>query len=268
MTDFSPALSIEQLATLVAANDYALTGKTFHAIRDFFLTLARQPDYAALLARLAPEFGRDEFLTCVDDLGAPRSIPTKTLSDFRETQAAHPRFAAWFQEAPGGVLLPSRWLCHMTGLRHKTVHLFIDPPALPDTTLIQVRATDRPESPGCFDLAVAGHVSDTLSESEALYREMGEELGLSPHAVTDVMRINGYAHVSENTPPFRNAEYHAVYRCRLTLAGWAAVRTSEEVAAIALFSTAELARLMTLHPERFAPGIKDSYKFYLAAAKN
>ena len=53
-----------------------------------------------------------------------------------------------------GVTAP-RWLCHLLGLCHRTVHLVLWTPQ--DLLVLQVRSR-RVDWPGMLDLAVTGHV--------------------------------------------------------------------------------------------------------------
>ena len=73
-----------------------------------------------------------------------------------------------------GVTAP-RWLCHLLGLCHRTVHLVLRTPQ--DLLVLQVRSR-RVDWPGMLDLAVTGHVRAGLSWEEAIRAEAGEELGL------------------------------------------------------------------------------------------
>ena len=73
-----------------------------------------------------------------------------------------------------GVIAP-RWLCHLMGLCHRTVHLVLRTPQ--DWLVLQMRSR-RVDWPGMLDLAVTGHVRAGLSWEEAIRAEAAEELGL------------------------------------------------------------------------------------------
>ena len=73
-----------------------------------------------------------------------------------------------------GVVAP-RWLCHLMGLCHRTVHLVLRTPQ--DWLALQVRGR-HVDWPGRLDLSVTGHVRAGLSWQQAMQREAAEELGL------------------------------------------------------------------------------------------
>ncbi len=86
-----------------------------------------------------------------------------------------------------GVIAP-RWLCHLMGLCHRTVHLVLRTPQ--DWLVLQMRSR-RVDWPGMLDLAVTGHVRAGLSWEEAIRAEAAEELGL------DLAERRGHARVFE-----------------------------------------------------------------------
>jgi isopentenyldiphosphate isomerase len=215
----------------------------------------------------APEYGRDEFFLPVDGCGEPVYPDAGTLAEARELLARYPEAAHWWRLADGSpsALLVARWLCHLTGIRHRTVQLFIDHPTLPGLTLVQVRSLDKIEAPGTFDMPVAGHVTGTESVEAALAHELAEELGLALEDLQDLHSIGAYEGIS---PPiegrvWRNREWRVVYRSRLKPDALARIRFADgEVAAIALFTVEELRALVRAYPERVASGLTGSLHLY------
>jgi isopentenyldiphosphate isomerase len=219
---------------------------------------------------MAPEYERLEFLLCVDHQGNAVTTPEKILKDFHETVARYPSFGSWFREAKLAecdepVLLVARWLCHLVGFRHVTVHAFIDHPTLTDHTLVQVRGVDKAESPGCFDLPMAGHVVGLELVEKTLFTELAEELRLERDALCGLTRLGSYEYRQPpGQPSFRNAEYRVVFWSRLITDAWLKVSAADdEVAAIAAFSLAELEGMLARFPERIASGLKASFPLYL-----
>lgn len=240
-----------------------LDATAYLAAQRLFARAAADAGLLATLRAMSPEYGRDEFLLPVDEAGAPAFPPDGVLADFRRQLARRPAFGRWFQEAEYGgrpVLLAARWLCHLAGLRHRAVLLFLDHPTRADCTLMQVRGLSRPEAPGCFDLPVAGHVPGTATPEEALAAEMAEELGLRAEDVVDLRPVGAYASAAPDENAARcNAEYRQVYRARVAAGFMDRARFADgEVAALALFSLEELRALLAAQPERAAAGLAES----------
>jgi isopentenyldiphosphate isomerase len=283
---------LARLRAAATASGHVLDLTTYRAAHDLFARCDAGPAGAAALAALAPEYGQPEYLASVDAGGRSEHHPRELIEDFQAFAARRAGFRAWFQpaldeglpvsawpwrstgfrawfqpaldEGERPVLLAARWLCHLAGLRHRTVQLFIDHPSLRAYTLIQVRALSRPEAPGAFDLPVAGHVAGLAPVGEALLREMEEELGLSSDGV-EALAFLGACNYEE--PPanlsWRNYEHRAVFRCRLAPGGLAGLRLqSSEVAAICIFPVEELVALLKRFPERIASGLRESFVLY------
>jgi 8-oxo-dGTP pyrophosphatase MutT (NUDIX family) len=242
------------------------------AIRGLFrVAAAARGGPSAAMQAVAPEYGRPEYLANVDQEGNAVLASQDALRDYRDLARREPAFRHWFQEAEipgaGPVLLPARWLCHLAGLRHPTVQLFIDDAVDPRRTLMQVRGLSRPEAPGRFDIPVAGHVPGTARPEAALARELFEELGLTLDDITPPEPLGGYEHVEGLDGPFRNNEFRTVFRCRLRTGSLARVRFLDaEVAALCLFDIAELAVLIDRFPGRIASGLLLSFPRYYGAA--
>ncbi len=261
---------LQQSIAAVDNTGHQLTTSTYRGICQFFTNCLSNPSYLREIRQLAKEYGEQEFLLCVDPNGKPVPIDEPVLEDFREMAMRYPEYGLWFREAtlPKGekpTLLIARWLCHLVGVRHMAVHLFIDHPNLMDHTLLQVRAIGKAESPGCFDLPAAGHVIGTESVETTLHKELGEELGLKVDALRDFARLGSYEYRQISDPSnFRNVEYRTVFYGRLNDDDWLRVSaTDHEVAAIAAFSIVELQEMLVSFPERIASGLKASFPLYL-----
>lgn len=225
-----------------------------------------------IVARSAPEYGEREYLLCVDAQGQPVRLPVAAVSDLSGEITRDPRFGLWFRPAvlPGVgelTLLPARWLCHLIGLRHQTVHLFIDHPTRPGHMLVQVRGVDKKDAPGCFDLPVAGHVEALDTLPATLDKEMGEELGLARDALDELTFLGCQVQEhAQNRAVVRNVEYQAVYRGRLSRTAWLDLcPASDEVAAVAVFPCSPLEAMMARFPERFALGLRDCWPLYMSS---
>jgi isopentenyldiphosphate isomerase len=263
---------IEKLIGFVERYDNVLNIQTYTHLKDLFLEAKNDPSVMEMLSQASPEYGKPEFLLCVDANGAPCQLDKEILEDFRSTTQQFPDFSNWLQEASfeadgEATLLIARWLCHLSGFRHRSVHLFIDHPSVPEYSLIQVRSLEKSESPSKFDIPVAGHVLNTLSVLEALFNEMNEELALKKEDVWDLKQIGVYDYSGfDHGDKIRNQEYRYVFRCRIKPETLSQIRLgSKEVAAFAIFSLAELVILTERKPERIASGLKNSLSIYLAA---
>ena len=168
-----------------------------------------------------------------------------------------------------GVTAP-RWLCHLLGLCHRTVHLVLRTPQ--DLLVLQVRSR-RVDWPGMLDLAVTGHVRAGLSWEEAIRAEAGEELGLdltedAGMLVSSSLLPVGAPYIRCETdsinPPVHICHVTQVFAATLTPAGLAGLRFADgEVVGLYLCSLAEAIRLMTDEPHRVAPGLVQSLPRYV-----
>jgi 8-oxo-dGTP pyrophosphatase MutT (NUDIX family) len=259
--------SVDALRAAVGAAGYELDQAAYGRVWALFAQCSADPTAMEELKRAAPEYGRREFLANVDDGGRPVVAAREDLAHARSVR--DPEFDLWYQEAnlPGdgrSVLLIARWLCHLAGFRHRTVHLFLDHPTHRNHTLIQVRGVDKDEAPGCFDLPVAGHVVSMDTVERTLSRELGEEIGLTTEMLTELTLLGTYEQgYVDDRSGFHNVEHHTVYRARLADEGWLAISAADhEVAAIAVFAVPDLEAMVERFPERVARGLRGSFPFY------
>ena len=252
---------VPELRRAVARADYTLSAEAYSALADLFLAALAEPE---ALPSLAPEYARPELLLNVDAGGAPAPFPAEAPTGYRALLAAHPSFGEWLVPNTGtGVLLP-RWLCHLSGLRHRTVQLYIDHPALAGHTLVQVRSFSKVQYPGCFDLPVAGHVVGPDAPAAALGKELAEELGLASDDIEGLQCLGAHANgAPEARGNICDCELSILYRCRLRPGGLARIHFADgEAAAICVFSLPELERMLTQCPERVASGLHHSFAAY------
>jgi len=225
--------------------------------------------------RLTPEYGKDEYLLVVDRYGQPEGRSAEIVAAWRACYFANRQFGMWFREATleeRPVLLAARWLCHLAGLRHQTVEIFIDPPeAAPpkvDTpqaahTLVQVRGMDKVDAPGAFDIPCAGHVSGLDGIEQSLEKELGEELNLRLGDLDDLRELARYISPARQGCYLLDEEYRYLYRAMLKPGAVGQIRFSDgEVGALALFNMVELRRYCQRFPERAASGLSDALGYY------
>lgn len=169
-----------------------------------------------------------------------------------------------------GVIAP-RWLCHLMGLCHRTVHLVLRTPQ--DMLALQVRGR-HVDWPNRLDLSVTGHVRAGLSWHQAMQREAAEELGLdlAPEAgmiTADSLQPVGAPYrrseADSLNPPVHICHITQVFTARLTPAGLASLRFADgEVVGLYLCSLAEIEHLLAEGSQRIAPGLVQSLPVYLA----
>jgi 8-oxo-dGTP pyrophosphatase MutT (NUDIX family) len=266
------ATRLTQIRSAVHGADHLLDDTTYPPVRDLFDACRTNPRQVAALQQRAPEYGREEYLLLVNHTGVVVHPPQTVVDQYRAHAARYPGFGRWFQETPLGskgrpVLLVARWLCHLAGFRHRAVQLFLDHPAAAPYTLLQVRSMTKVQFPGCFDMPAAGHIAGIAPPGDTLFKELEEELGLTLADVAHIRPIGSYDCIE---PPRRSelydAEYRAVFCGRLQPGALARIRFVDgEVAAMAVFSTAEIQMLLHSHPERIASGLARSWPLYLAA---
>lgn len=251
----------------------ALTRLVFERARKVFLDHYAKGKESP--RELTAEYDKDEFLLIVDGEGSPSGPVLNMLEVLYKTTQDHPEFARWFKEdvmqegqhtgAP--VILAARWLCHLVGLRHSTVEIFIDPPDRPGYTLVQVRGMDKFEAPGAFDIPCAGHISGTDTVEESLKKELSEELNLSLDDLWDLQMLARYnSFAGENAPALGpvNHEHRVLFRASLKPEAADKIRFADgEVAGLTVFAVSELRELVRRYPERVASGLSDAIGYYM-----
>lgn len=264
------------LQSLVEAAHWMLNDATLEQVEALFLSI-EQSGGAVAPVNLTSEFARDEFLLALDERGASATLSSAALEQARHLLDAYPAFRHWFSadKLPGGepALLPARWLCHVTGFRHGTVEIFIDPPDMPGYTFAQVRGVDRLD-PAMFDMPCAGHISATDTVEASLRKELSEELNLGLEAFAELRELTRYESSTQIIPIGLlksvtkrnynvNNEYRTLYWAKLKPSAVHHVRFADgEVAGLALFSVGALHGLIKQFPERVASGLSGAIPFY------
>ncbi len=160
-------------------------------------------------------------------------------------------------DAPTGLSAP-RWFCHLTGLRHRVVHILLQTPQ--KWFMLQKRARTKADWPGLFDTSAAGHLKAGQSWQEAASQELAEELGitatgLTPEGLTPVGGPYLRREALETPKFFRNWQVNRLYHGTLTAQGLSELTFADgEVDAILLCPRSELEQLLK-EPERCSPGL-------------
>lgn len=266
-----------ELRMEVEMSHRVLTPQTFEKARRLFLDHYAGSGPGALSpGDLTAEWQKEEFLLVVDENGSPPAPVKAVVERFTRTAEAHPAFRRWFrpvtlEEGPwqgAQTLAAARWLCHLIGLRHATVEIFIDPPHLPGHTLAQVRGMDKFEAPGAFDIPCAGHIDGVDSAEKSLEKELLEELNLNLSQLADLRLLGRYNSYSDDNAARQDArkinnEHRVLFRARLKPEAAAQIRFSDgEVAGLTVFAVGELRTLVRQYPERVASGLRDAIGFY------
>ncbi len=253
------------LRTTVVTSDYILTPRVYFTLRAAFEHY--QVSATPALASLAPEYGSDEFLQCVDVRGERPTLPERVVEDYREFVEETPDFATWLRPISGtnpSAFLLARWLCHLGGFRHPAVGLFIEHPTRADHLLVQVRGVEKAEAPGAFGLPAAGHIGGLTLARESLLRELHEELGLEEEDLDDLELLDTYNYRDRAAEAiYYNVEFRSVFRCRLKPGRMEAIRFKDgEVAAVAIFTREALRALVNHFPDHIASGLGAALPLY------
>lgn len=194
-----------------------------------------------------------EYCRVVDQLGNAAAIDADPADSI----------PGWFTITAGSLQV-AFWLAHLLGLRHQSVHVFLDPP-LPETTLVQFRSFKIMGSPGLFDAPAAGHVSGDDDPMTAAKRELREELNIRPSDLCDELSPLGsytYQETRDNEL-VSDIEFRTVYYGCLSSDGLLSVKLQpDEVAAISIFSLPELKHLISAHPNLIASALRVSAPYY------
>jgi isopentenyldiphosphate isomerase len=257
---------LSDIVVAVKAANHQLNDTNYHKISRFFMKCQSDPTRLREIQQTIPEYGKQEFFICIDQKGQPIIISNNIIEGFRSIAERYPEYKLWFCEVTlsngQSILAIARWLCHSVGFRHKVVHLFLDHPTLKDYTLLQVRAFDKAESPGRFDLPAAGHISDVETVETALQKEFAEELELNIEILDNLVQLGDYVYVDPSE--FHNVEYRTVFYGQLNPHDWLKIHAdSQEVAAIVSISISKLHEMIVNLPESVASGLRASFPLYL-----
>lgn len=104
----------------------------------------------------------------------------------------------------------SRKKIHELGKVHRAVHLYLFDHA--NHLLLQRRSYEADHYPGVLSISLTGHVDAGESSSEALNRELREELNFNP----DLMKINFLFSFRQDaiiSPRYIDRQFNDVYAC-------------------------------------------------------
>lgn len=175
---------------------------------------------------------------------------------------------------PTGETAP-RWLAHLTGMPHLTVHVALATPT--GLIVLQRRSHRKRQFPGAWDITVTGHASPCPDSADPLrqaaIREMEEEVGL-PAAIQDqLLAPPGLCRIGRTLVtcaegecdgrPWIDVEARCLFGGVLTPAGTAALRyPADELAGLLLASPADAAALLS--GREGAAGASDSLEEFIS----
>ena len=170
---------------------------------------------------------------------------------------------------PLGLIAP-RWFAHLTGLRHRVVHVLLTTPQ--DLLALQMRAHDKPEWPDCLDTTVGGHLKAGQDWETGVLAEIHEEIGLASEdrhrwlAETFLREVGGpferYGR-DKGRPPIRNRQVNQIYTGTLTAWGLAHLYFSDgELSGMFLTTVSEVQRLINARDPRLAPGLRGVFPIW------
>ena len=171
---------------------------------------------------------------------------------------------------PLGLIAP-RWFAHLTGLRHRVVHVLLTTPQ--GLLALQMRAHDKDEWPDRLDTTVAGHLKAGQDWEMGLASEIHEEIGLALEdryrwlAETRLIAIGGpFERYNRDAglPPIRNRQVNRVFTGTLSAWGLAHVTFVDgEVGGLYLTSPQELQRLLDVPNSLVAPSLRGVFPIWL-----
>jgi isopentenyldiphosphate isomerase len=172
-------------------------------------------------------------------------------------------------------LIAPRWFSHLTGLRHRVVHVLLITPQ--DLLALQMRAHDKPEWPDRLDTTVAGHLKAGQDWGMGLDSEIHEEIGLAPEdrqrwlAETQLIAIGGpFERYNRDAglPPVRNRQVNRIFTGTLSAWGLAHVTFADgEVGGLYLTSPQEIQRLLDARDSMIAPSLRGVFPIWLRFTK-
>ena len=114
-----------------------------------------------------------------------------------------------------------RWLCHLLGLRHGTVHIILWSATNEPRMLFQVRSKMKKDFPSHLELSVTGHGGVERDWIASAYREMQEEIGISKNDLCGNLIFVGSNLLIYNEEErfFHDREYTRIYTQRLKPSG-------------------------------------------------
>ena len=174
-----------------------------------------------------------------------------------------------------------RWFAHLTGLRHRVVHVLLTTPQ--GLLALQMRSHRRPDWPERISTTVAGHVKAGESWEQGAFSEIQEEIGLrvedryrwlaetvlkrvgEPYA--GPRRVEHHPHLLQGLPMV-DRQVNQIFTGTITAWGLATLRFDDgEVDGIYLASPDEVARLVRNRDQRLAPNLFTVFERWQNAMK-
>ena len=87
MSNPRPSEPLQRLRVAVEQADHVAGAAVYHEAQSLFTACLSSPQYLRNLQQLAPEYGKPEFLLCVDSAGSPVCSTEEIIEDLR---AAYP----------------------------------------------------------------------------------------------------------------------------------------------------------------------------------
>ena len=175
---------------------------------------------------------------------------------------------------PLGLTAP-RWFAHLTGLRHRVVHVLLTTPQ--GLLALQMRAHDKPEWPDRLDTTVGGHLKAGQDWRTGVMTEIHEEIGLAPEdrhhwlAETMLTPVGGpFERYNRDAgyPAMRNRQVNQIYTGTLTAWGVAHLHFADgELDGMYLITPKEARRLVDAQDPRIAPGLRGVFPIWQAFVK-
>lgn len=142
-----------------------------------------------------------------------------------------------------------RDVIHRDGLKHRAVHIFVLNQK--GEIFLQKRSRLKDKCPGLWDSSAAGHVDAGEEYEPCAVRELGEELGLQDHQLTEVGKLGAHANTGwEHVRLFATlAEGKVRFPCvEIEYGDW--------------FTMPQIEAWVTAVPEDFAPGFLACWKLW------
>jgi isopentenyldiphosphate isomerase len=170
---------------------------------------------------------------------------------------------------PLGLIAP-RWFAHLTGLRHRVVHVLLTTPQ--GHLALQMRAFDKLEWPDHLDTTVGGHLKAGQDWETGVMAEIHEEIGLAPadrhrwlaeRMLTRVGEPFERYGRDEGRPPVRNRQVNQIYTGALTAWGLAHLHFADgELSGLFLTTVTEVRRMIATRDPRLAPGLRGVFPIW------
>ena len=199
------------------------------------------------------------------------------LAHWRQRMARPPTpHEEWFdivdaQGQPLGLTAP-RWFAHLTGLRHRVVHVLLTTPQ--GLLALQMRSHTKADWPDRLDTTVGGHLKAGQDWETGVLSEIHEEIGLAPADIhrwlAETMLIPVGApferyNRDDTLPPIRNRQVNRIFTGTLTAWGLAHLHfADQELDGLYLTPPHEARRLVETQDPRTAPGLRNVFPHWWA----